>query len=124
MSSFALALTLGSALLVVSLWRLLSAPERLVIDERGILARNLRLGWIRWDEIEGAYPPGMEDDGAIRLRLRRSERLLRRLAGSGQRAQEGWLEVRLELAGTGRGAVEILQAILAHGGPRVRCLQE
>jgi len=100
-------------------WRLLNPPLRLLISDRGILDRNLRIGWIHWDEIEGAYQPTIDDRDSIRLKLRRTERLLRKLTYRSRkkaRPQASLLDVRLDLTGTDITPLEILQEILAHGG--------
>jgi len=104
-------LALGLALVS---WRLLNPRHQLTIGERGILDRSLELGWIRWDEIEGAYQPSSRQDDCISLRLRVTERLARRLHSRGREAK-GSLEVRLNLAGTDTSAVELLQLIMARG---------
>ncbi len=110
--------------LLASAWRLLYDEPRLEIGERGIRDRSLGLGWIRWDEIEGAYQRRSIDQDSIELRLRCSERLKRRLLGrEGGRpdsVEHGFVHVRLDLAGTSLSPVEVLQEILAHGpgGPR------
>jgi hypothetical protein len=110
--------------LLASAWRLLHEEPRLEIGERGIHDRSLGLGWIRWDEIEGAYQRRSIDQDSIVLRLRCSERLERRLLSQGGcssgSAEHGSLHVRLDLAGTSLSPVEVLQEILAHGsgGPR------
>jgi len=104
--------------LLASAWRLLHEETRLEIGERGIHDRSLGLGWIRWDEIEGAYQRRSIEQDSIVLRLRRSKRLERRLLSQGRRsgtAELDSLHVRLDLAGTSLSPVEILQEILAHG---------
>jgi len=108
-----------AASLALLLWRLLNPPPLLVIDDRGILDRRLHLGWIRWDEIEGAYsaPP----EGGVVLRVRVSERLSRALRGrrpSGMRNRTvpDRVEIPVHLRGTELSEFELLQEILAHGG--------
>ena len=101
-------------------WRLLVPSRQLIVDERGIFDRRLRLGCIRWDEIEGAYQPSAQDNELLRLRLRRSERLARRMRRQPRPAAAGGLEpdsldVPVNLAGTGMAPAELLQIILAHG---------
>ena len=101
-------------------WRLLLPSRQLVVDDRGILDRRLRLGWIRWDEIEGAYQPSAQDNQRLRLRLRRSERLERRLLRQRRPAVASGLDpdsldVQVNLAGTGMAPAELLQIIVAHG---------
>lgn len=108
-----LALVAGLGLLILG-WRVLNPRPRLLVDERGIRHRDLELGWIRWDEIEGAYSPTLADGEALRLKLRLSERLKRRL----RRRRRGpggarSVEVRLDLAGAEIGPLELLQEILA-----------
>jgi hypothetical protein len=109
----AVTIVMGAGLALIA-WRLLRPPLRLLVTERGILDRRLRLGWIHWDEIEGAYQPTARDGEALRLRLRvteRSGRTLwrRRAARRGARS----MDVRLDLSGSGFTAVELLQQILS-----------
>ena len=73
---FLSALIVGIVLLS---WRLLDPALRFAVSERGIRDRTLGLGWIRWDEIEGAYQPTAHDRDGLRLKLRLSRRLARRL---------------------------------------------
>lgn len=112
-AGLAIAALLGFGLLMLG-WRSLNPRPRLLIDERGIRHRDLQLGWIRWDEIEGAYPPTLDDGEALRLKLRLSERLRRRL----RRRGSGSVEVRVDLAGAGIGPLELLQEILARTAGR------
>lgn len=104
--------------LLILLWRLLNPPPRLVVGERGILQRGLGWGWIHWDEIEGAYPPSLDEADAVHLRLRVSERLARILRRRRRLAAdtpvEDSIELRVSLAGSDFNAVELLQEILAH----------
>jgi hypothetical protein len=72
------AVLIGAAFaLVVVLWVVLYPRPRLQLNERGFLDRDLGLGWIGWDEIEGAYPPNVQDAEGLRLRVRPGARLLR-----------------------------------------------
>lgn len=105
---------------IVLLWRSLNPPPPLVISERGILDRRLRLGWIHWNEIEGAYLPKPEDPDGVTLRLKVGPRLARRV----RRPRSGvtldpdrpdTAEVQLDLPGTQLSSVGVLQQILAHG---------
>lgn len=115
-----LAIVLGFAgltLLVALTWRLFQPAPRLEIGERGILDRSAKLGWIRWDEIEGAYQRRSEDRDAVFLRLRTTERLRRRLRRSRRReapAAGEPFDLCLDLSDTGFSAVELVQEIMAH----------
>lgn len=104
--------------LLILLWRLLNPPPRLVVGERGILQRGLGWGWIRWDEIEGAYPPNLREVDTVRLKLRVSERLARILRRRrrlpADSPVEDSMELRLSLAGSDFNVVELLQEIMAH----------
>ena len=66
--------------LVALLWVALYPRPRLQLTERGFLDRDLQLGWIGWDEIEGAYTPNARDIQGLRLRVRPGKKLLRRLS--------------------------------------------
>jgi hypothetical protein len=109
-------------------WRRLHPAPRLVIGERGIRQPGRGWGWIPWDEIEGAYPPTVDETETVRLRLRMTRRLSRvlrrRRKPAGQAALGEAFELPLDLAGSELNAVEVLQEILAHtetgdtsGGP-------
>ena len=49
------------------------------VAERGIVAGDAGPGLIRWEEIEGAYPPTPDDGESVQLRLKVTERLSRAL---------------------------------------------
>lgn len=97
-------------------WRLHRPPLRLHISERGILDRRLRLGWIPWDEVEGAYGPSLDDRDSLRLRLRATHRLRRRLRRLAREIapDSTSVDVRLDLSGSDFNAVELLQFVLMH----------
>ncbi len=107
--------------LVLVLWAVLYPRQRLMVSERGILDRELRLGWIYWDEIEGAYPPTADDTSGLHLKLRLTDRLaqrLRRRRPDIRPIEPGLdtVEVRLDLSEADIGAVELLHEILRHAG--------
>jgi hypothetical protein len=103
--------------LVVVLCVVLYPRPRLQLSERGFLDRDLRLGWIGWDEIEGAYPPSVQDGEGLRLRVRPGARLLRRLRRRHQTAsKDGAYELRLDLSDTDISPVELLQEVLSRTG--------
>lgn len=98
-------------------------PPRVEVGDRGIRDHGLGLGWIRWDEIEGAYPPSVADGDSLRLKVRLSRRLrrvLRRreLTRSGVRRIGQSLLLPLHLEGSEVQAVELLQEILSHRSSR------
>ena len=103
--------------LVAILWVVLYPRPRLQMTERGFFDRNLRLGWIGWEEIEGAYTPNTHDVEGLRLRLRPGAKLLRRLRGRGDDARkDGTYELRLDLSETDISSVELLQEVLSLSG--------
>ncbi len=100
--------------LVVALWVVLYPRPRLQLTDRGFLDRELRLGWIGWDEIEGAYPPSVRDFESLRLRVRPGARLLRKLRRRKDAVNEdGSYELRLDLSDTAVSPVELLREVLA-----------
>jgi len=108
---------LGLIVLVALTWRMFQPVPRLEIGERGILDRGAKLGWIRWDEIDGAYQRRAVDPTAVFLRLRTTERLARHLRRVGRRKSPSvgqTFDVRLDLSDTGFTAVELVQEIMAH----------
>ena len=116
MSSIETILIAAAFGLVALLWVVLYPRPRLVMDGRGILDRQLHVGWIGWDEIEGAYPPNVQDTDGLRLKLRPGGRLLprlkRRLGLSP--AADGSYELRIDLSETDMTPVEMLREVLSH----------
>ena len=109
-------------LLVAVLWVVLYPRPRLRLTERGLCDRDARVGWIGWDEIEGAYPPSSHDADGLTLRLRPGaglRRRLRRCGGEGP-AEDGSWQLRLDLSEADVGAVELMQEVLARCGPLPR----
>ena len=103
--------------LVAILWVALYPRPRLQMTERGFFYRNLRLGWIGWNEIEGAYTPNTRDVDALRLRLRPGVKLLRRLRGRHTDvSRDGTCELSLDLSETDISSVELLQEVLSRSG--------
>jgi hypothetical protein len=120
MGALELTLVLAAVGAVLLAWGLLGAPSRLAVGERGICARELGLGWIRWDEIEGAYPPSRGDRDSLLLRLRLSERLARRLRRQNPSLEpsprEGeTYDLRVDLSGAPMSPLELLQEIVRRG---------
>ncbi len=106
--------------LVALLWVALYPRPRLQLTERGFLDRDLQLGWIGWDEIEGAYTPNARDIQGLRLRVRPGKKLLRRLSrrrDAGVSA-DGTCELSLDLSETDVSPVELLQEVLSRSGRR------
>ncbi len=105
--------------IIVALWVVLYPRPRLQLTERGFLDRELGLGWIGWDEIEGAYTPSVEDSDGLRLRVRPGARLLRKLRRLDDTvAQNGAYELRLDLSDASVSPVELLQEVLSRTGNR------
>ena len=104
--------------LVFVLWLVLYPRPRLQLTDRGFFDRELRLGWIGWDEIEGAYTPSTHDIEALRLRLRPGAKLLRRLRGRSEAdvSHDGTCELSLDLSETDISSVELLQEVLSRSG--------
>jgi hypothetical protein len=108
----------GLILLAAITWRLFRQTPRLEIGERGIRDPSVSPGWIRWDEIEGVYQRRSQEGDAVFLRLRATERLLRRLRRrAGAPAPGDAFDLRLDLTDTGFSAVEVVQEIMAHASP-------
>jgi hypothetical protein len=106
-------LLIAAAGLALGLWTLLNPAPRLVIDERGILDRNLRIGWIRWNDIEGAYQPHAMDD-TLAIRLCPHGRLSRKIGRRTGEAPE--VDIRIDLTESDLSPVEVLQEIMARSG--------
>jgi len=115
---------LGTLALLTWTWKTAHQAPRLEIGERGIHDRTLGLGWIRWEEIEGAYQRRSLDQDSVFIRLRLSRRIRRRLDGLKRKpaasSPSDSLDVRLDLTGTEVTPVDIVQEIMAHGTARGR----
>ena len=110
--------TLGTLVLLVWTWKTVHHAPRLEIGERGILDRTLGLGWIRWEEIEGAYQRRALDQDSVFIRLRLSRRIRRRLEGLKNRpaaSPSNSLDIQLDLTGSDVTPMDIVQEIMAHG---------
>jgi len=105
-----LLLVISGAIAFVASWLVRSRP-RLLVTDRGILDRSLGVGWICWDEIEGAY----QSRPGVALRLRPEARAARRLR-PGRAPASATLTVRVNLSGSDVTPVELLQAVVARGG--------
>ena len=107
-------LLLGIVAMMFAGWWMFHPGSRIRVGDKGIFDPSLGLGWIRWGEIEGAYPPTPQDTESLHLKLRVTERLRRRLQRISSAPASETIDVRLELRGTDLGALELLQQILAH----------
>jgi hypothetical protein len=115
----------GTLVLLTWTWKTVHQSAKLEIGERGILDRTLGLGWIRWDEIEGAYQRRSLDQDSVFIRLRLSRRIRRRLDGLKRKPTalpSHSLDIRLDLAGTDVTPVEVVQEIMAHNTARSRTI--
>ena len=113
---------IGIAFVLVGLlWVTLYPRPRLQLTERGFLDRDLGLGWIGWDEIEGAYTPSARDDQGLRLRVSPREKLRRRLRRrkNTEPSADGTYELRLDLSETDVGPVELLQEVLTRSACKI-----
>lgn len=113
-------LCFAAGLLAAAWWRWRVRRSSVSCADRGLFARGLGLGWIPWEEIEGAYPPTRRDPHALFLRLRVSETLAAKLREkAGRRGREPrpgeTFDVRVDLSGAALSPVELLQAILFRG---------
>ena len=75
----------------------------------------MRIGWIRWNDIEGAYQPHAMDD-TLSVRLCPNGRSSRRLRRRRVSAASDGIDIQLDLSGTDLSPVEILQEIMARSG--------
>lgn len=118
--SIAVAVAIVVALFVT--WRLRRAREPLTVGPIGIRHRGLGRGWIRWEEIEGAYPPSAGNK-QLRLRVRLSARLARRLKRRRHLAPESRvgdsIEIELALDRSRHSALDLMQRILSQPPPPV-----
>jgi hypothetical protein len=122
MSSLEWILIIAAFALVAVLWVTLYPRPRLRIGDRGFLDRELQLGWIRWDEIEGAYSPNVRDSDGIRIKLRPGHKLLRRLRrrNRANASEDGSFELRIDLSETDISPVEMLQELISRSAHPTR----
>jgi hypothetical protein len=106
----------GAGLAALLVLRVFYPPPEVEVGEKGILDRRLRLGWIRWDEIEGAYQPSSSDGHGLHLKLKLTERLLRRLRRRTPEPGRNSLEIRLDLSRSDLSPTELLHEIMSRSG--------
>jgi len=103
------------------IWRQLRPAPPLAIGDRGIFDRRLGVGWIPWEQIEGAFRASREGDDpdTLFLRVRPTERQWRRLTRG--RGPSDWsgpvptlVDLPVDLAGADVSEVQILQEIVGH----------
>jgi len=118
-----IAVAVGLAVTLLVIWRLRRSREPLTVSPIGIQHRGLYRGWIRWDEIEGAYPP-TAGNHQLRLRVRLSARLARALKRRRRLAPDSRVgdsvEIDLALDQSRHSALELMQLILAQPAPPIR----
>ena len=110
---------LALALVGLAVLVLLPAP-RVTFGDRGILDRSLGLGWVHWDEIDGAWMRREDRGEHLVLRVRVSPRLLPRLRRRshvlGGAAAPETVDLHVDLAGTGIASVDIVREIVGRTG--------
>ena len=115
-----IAVAVGLAITLYLAWRLRHSREPLTVGPIGIRHRGLGRGWIRWDEIEGAYPPTAGNQ-QLRLRVRLSARLARALKRRRRLAADSRVgdsvELDLALDQSRHSALELMQQILTQPAP-------
>jgi len=116
MGPFVLASIVTTVLAIALVWRWLVLRRHLVINARGILDRRLGLGWILWEEIEGAYPMRRGTKDGLCLQVRVTDRLARNSDRICGKPVHGRIEVPLDLDGASMSGVEVLQCLVRHGG--------
>ncbi|EEF59692.1 STM3941 family protein [Pedosphaera parvula] len=98
-------------------WQLLDRRPRLIINDEGIFDRTLRIGWIPWAEIEGAYKKSIASQDFICLKLKKPQKFLKN-ASDLQKAliaanqQLGCEPINLNLSGIHGQTDQILELIL------------
>lgn len=105
----------GFCALVIGI-QAVDARPRIVIDERGIFDRTLRVGVIEWEDVRGAHPPSARHDSHVPLELRDPDKYVRRLPPPMRRLAamnrgSGLAEFSLNLSGTGADPARIVEAI-------------
>ncbi|MEW5929916.1 MAG: STM3941 family protein [Gemmatimonadota bacterium] len=105
----------GGCALVVGI-QAADARPRIVIDERGIFDRTLRVGVIEWEDVRDVHPPSARYGHFVPLDLRDPDKyvrrlspLMRRLVAMNRRA--GFADFSLNLAGTGADPARVVEVI-------------
>ncbi|UXI70201.1 STM3941 family protein [Tahibacter amnicola] len=100
-------------------WQILDPRPRIVIDERGIFDRKLRVGCIPWSEISGAYRQAVFGQEFICLHLRNVDEWMQRLPATSRRValanlRMGFQVLNVNLSGTTLDPGVVLERIAQH----------
>src|SRR5262249_16643552 len=69
---------------LVFIWQLIDTRPRLVIDDKGVYFRPLKMGVLPWTDIEDAYVNSINQQLFICLQLRDTEKYLSKLSPLGR----------------------------------------
>ncbi len=102
---------------LVFLWQLFDTRPRLIIDDRGVWDRTLKVGVVEWHDISDAYVKHIQGNPFVCIALRdptkytrRLSPLLRRMASLNRAL--GFTELSLNLTGTDLDAEQIRELIV------------
>jgi hypothetical protein len=114
-----LGVALGAVGVPIFLRQIFDRRPRLVIDERGIFDRSLRVGVIPWSEITGTAVRSVSGNTFIALELRDPALFTRQFGGFGRALTSanrklGFRELNLNLTGLAVRADEVLALIRQH----------
>jgi hypothetical protein len=110
---------------VVFVWQLLDRRPRIVIDDRGILDRTLRVGVIEWGDVEGAYLRRIQGNPFLCLELRDPEKYTARLSPTLRRVVAlnrtlGFTDLSLNLTGVDVAPELVEELVVKELGVRAR----
>jgi len=105
-----------SSMSVLFARRALDWRPRLVIDDTGVLDRTLKIGLVRWDEIQGAALDFVDDEELICLQVRNPQESTKKISSSRRKLaaanrDAGFAEVTLDLSGVAMATEDVLALI-------------
>ena len=108
---------------LVGAWQLLASRPRLVIGERGVFDRTLKIGVIEWHDINGAFVKRLRGNTFVCLELRDPAKYTGTLPPIGRRRAEanrnlGFTPISLNLTGLAVDADRICELLLKEAAVR------
>lgn len=108
---------------IVGALQLFDNSPRLIIDDRGVFDRTLKLGFIDWNDINNAFVKRIQGNAFICLELRDPGKYLGQLSPLLRQMVEvnkklGFTEISLNLANTDLSAEQVCELILKEAASR------
>ena len=108
---------------LVGTWQILDSRPRLVIGERGVFDRTLKIGVIEWQDINGAFVKRLQGNTFVCLELRDPAKYTGTLSPTGRRLAEvnrnlGFTPISLNLTGLNVDADRVCELLLKEAAVR------